>query len=47
MPTTSSLKLLLDLAQQRADSSAKKLGKLNLQQKEAEKKIKFTFAVPS
>lgn len=39
MPTTSSLKLLLDLAQQRADSSAKKLGKLNLQQKEAEKKL--------
>ena len=39
MPTTSSLKLLLDLAQQRTDSAAKKLGKLNLQQQEAEKKL--------
>lgn len=39
MPATSSLKLLLDLAQQQTDSSAKKLGKLNLQQQEAEKKL--------
>ena len=41
MPTTSSLKLLLDLAQQRTDSSARKLGKLNLQQQEAERKLKL------
>ena len=39
MPTTSSLKLLLDLAQQQTDSSAKKLGKLNFQQREAERKL--------
>lgn len=39
MPTTSSLKLLLDLAQQRTDSAAKKLGKLNLQQQEAGEKL--------
>lgn len=39
MPITSSLKLLLDLAQQQTDSSAKKLGKLNFQQQEAEKKL--------
>lgn len=39
MPTISSLKLLLDLVQQQTDSAAKKLGKLNLQQQEAEKKL--------
>jgi|CXWL01.1.fsa_nt_gi flagellar FliJ protein len=41
MPTTSSLKLLLDLAQQQTDSLARKLGKLNLHQQEAEKKLKL------
>lgn len=35
----SSLKLLLELAQQQADSAAEKLGKLNYQQQEAEKKL--------
>ncbi|MER0169639.1 MAG: flagellar export protein FliJ [Nitrosomonas sp.] len=39
MPTTSSLKLLLELAQQQTDASAKHLGKLNFQQQEAEKKL--------
>ncbi|MBS0299006.1 MAG: flagellar export protein FliJ [Proteobacteria bacterium] len=39
MATSSSLKLLLELAQQRADASAKNLGKLNFQQREAEKKL--------
>ncbi len=39
MPITSSLKLLLDLVQQQTDASAKKLGKLNLQLQEAEKKL--------
>ena len=37
--STSSLKLLLELAQQQTDSAAKKLGKLNFQQQEAEKKL--------
>lgn len=36
---TSSLKVLLELAQQQADVSAKNLGKLNAQQQEAEKKL--------
>ncbi len=39
--STSSLKLLLELAQQQTDSSAKKLGKLNLLQQEAEKKLQL------
>ncbi len=39
MATTSSLKLLLELAQQKADASAKHLGKLNSQQQEAERKL--------
>ncbi|PSJ18664.1 flagellar export protein FliJ [Nitrosomonas supralitoralis] len=39
MPTTSSLKILLDLAQLQTDTLARKLGKLNLQQQEAEKKL--------
>lgn len=39
MPDTSSLKTLLNLAQQQTDSSARKLGKLNSLQKEAEKKL--------
>lgn len=39
MATSSSLKILLDLAQQRADTAAKELGRLNLQQQEAEKKL--------
>ena len=37
--SASSLKLLLELAQQQTDSSAKKLGKLSFQQQEAEKKL--------
>lgn len=37
--STSSLKLLLELAQQQTDSSAKKLGILNSQQQEAERKL--------
>ena len=39
MATPSSLKVLLELAQQQADASAKNLGKLNSQQQEAEKKL--------
>ena len=39
MATSSSLKVLLELAQQQADASAKNLGKLNSQQQEAEKKL--------
>jgi flagellar FliJ protein len=39
MSTKSSLKILLDLAQQKTDASARKLGKLNTQQQEAEKKL--------
>lgn len=38
---TSSLNFLLELAQQHADSSAKKLGKLNSLQQEAEKKLQL------
>lgn len=37
--SASSLKLLLELAQQQTDASAKKLGKLSFQQQEAEKKL--------
>lgn len=39
MATSSSLKVLLELAQQKADASAKNLGRLNAQQQEAEKKL--------
>lgn len=39
MAISSSLKILLDLAQQRTDTAAKELGKLNLHQQEAEKKL--------
>ncbi len=39
--STSSLKLLLELAQQQTDSSAKRLGKLNSLQQEAEKKLQL------
>jgi flagellar FliJ protein len=39
MSTSSSLKLLLELAQQQTDASAEKLGKLNFQQLEAERKL--------
>lgn len=39
MSTESSLKILLDLAQQKTDVLARKLGKLNTQQQEAEKKL--------
>lgn len=39
MAVSSSLKILLDLAQQRTDTAAKELGKLNLHQQEAEKKL--------
>lgn len=39
MATSSSLKVLLELAQQQADASAKNLGRLNAQQQEAEKKL--------
>tara|TARA_R110002073_G_scaffold320204_6_gene495538 strand:+ start:3272 stop:3736 length:465 start_codon:yes stop_codon:yes gene_type:complete len=39
MPTTSSLKILLEYAQKQNDTSAKKLGQLNFQQQEAEKKL--------
>ena len=37
--TSSSLKVLAELAQQRADAAAKELGKLNTYQQEAEKKL--------
>lgn len=37
--TTPSLKLLLELTQQQTNSSAKKLGRLNLQEQEAEEKL--------
>ena len=37
--STSSLKLLLELTQQKTDSSAKRLGILNSQQQEAERKL--------
>ena len=39
MATSSSLKILLDLAQQRADAAAKELGRLSHHQQEAEKKL--------
>lgn len=39
MSTSSSLKLLLELTQQQTDTSAEKLGRLNFQQQEAEKKL--------
>lgn len=39
MATSSSLKILLDLAQQQADTAAKELGRLNHHQQEAEKKL--------
>lgn len=39
MATSSSLKILLDLAQRRADAAAKELGRLNSHQQEAEKKL--------
>ena len=39
MATSSSLKVLLELARQQADAAAKNLGKLNYQQQEAEKKL--------
>ena len=39
MPASSSLKILLNLAQQQTDALAKKLGKLNVLQQEAEKKL--------
>ncbi|MEI2658316.1 MAG: flagellar export protein FliJ [Nitrosomonas sp.] len=39
MPKKPSLKLLLDLVQQQTDASAKRLGKLNFQHQEAEKKL--------
>jgi len=39
MSTSSSLKILLNLAQQQTDTLARKLGKLNIQQQEAEKKL--------
>lgn len=39
MPASSSLKILLDLAQQQTDASARRLGKLNVLQQEAEKKL--------
>ncbi len=39
MANSSSLKLLIELAQQQVDTSARKLGQLNYQQQEAEKKL--------
>lgn len=39
MSASSSLKILLNLAQQQTDALAKKLGKLNVLQQEAEKKL--------
>lgn len=39
MSTNSSLRILLDLAQQQTDALARKLGQLNIQQQEAEKKL--------
>ena len=39
MPSTSSLKTLVDFAQKQNDASAKQLGQLNLQKQDAEKKL--------
>jgi flagellar protein FliJ len=39
MPTTSSLKTLIDFAQKQSDVSAKQLGQLNLQKQDAEQKL--------
>lgn len=39
MPSTSSLKILIDFAQKQSDASAKQLGQLNLLKQDAEKKL--------
>ena len=39
MPSTSSLKTLIEFAQKQSDASAKQLGQLNLQKLDAEKKL--------
>jgi flagellar protein FliJ len=41
MPTSSSLKMLLGLAQNRSDAAAKRLGELNFQGQEAEQKLRL------
>ena len=41
MPTAFSLKVLLDLAQSRSDAAARKLGRLNSQEQEAEQKLRL------
>lgn len=41
MPTSSSLKMLLDLAQSRSDAAAIRLGRLNSQEQEAEQKLRL------
>ena len=41
MPTSSSLKMLLDLAQNRSDAAARRLGELNSREQEAERKLRL------
>ena len=41
MPTSSSLKMLLDLAQNRSDAAARRLGELNSREQEAEQKLRL------
>lgn len=41
MPTSSSLKMLLDLTQNRSDAAARRLGELNSREQEAEQKLRL------
>ncbi len=41
MPTPSSLKMLLDLAQNRSDAAVRRLGELNSREQEAEQKLRL------
>ena len=41
MPTSFSLKMLLDLAQNRSDAAARRLGELNSREQEAEQKLRL------
>ena len=41
MPTSYSLKMLLDLAQNRSDAAARRLGELNSREQEAEQKLRL------
>jgi flagellar FliJ protein len=41
MPTSSSLKMLLDLAQNRSDAAARRLGELNSREQEADQKLRL------